>query len=160
MNKHQHLSDVEYTLPKSRISQRTSVIVPLLNEGKNAPIICKSLSNELQGFSYELLFIDDESTEEIIWRKIENLSPADARNFKLAKCFGHQNALKVGATTVVYYAITIDRGLRQLLSAISQLLLTWHQGFKTVKAVRSASSQHGALRQTFPLFPLRIQSFK
>lgn len=154
MNKHQPSLDLKNALPMPGSIQQISVVVPFLNEVNNVPVIYKSLSNELQEYSYELLFIDDGSTDET-WRKILDLSCADSRivGFKLTRCFGHQNALKAGIDMAVGDCIiTIDGDLQQPVSLIDQLLKKWHQGFKVVNAVRSVNSHQGILKHTLSRF--------
>lgn len=49
-------------------SPAVSVVVPLYNEEENVPILQSELAAALQGFDYEIIFVDDGSTDATISR--------------------------------------------------------------------------------------------
>lgn len=76
-----------------------SVVVPLLNEEENIPILYDELTQSLQkiGVEYELVFVDDGSTDSSL-QILEDLQKADAtiHVISLRKNFGQTAALTAG----------------------------------------------------------------
>jgi len=117
-----------------------SVIVPAYNEQE---ILFKSyleLKEELQKTkeSYEILFINDGSTDETqnILLRIASNDPT-VRVIKLARNFGHESATTAG----MHYclgkaAVVIDADMQDPPSVIFDMLEKWKQGFEVVYGVR------------------------
>ncbi len=76
-----------------------SVVVPLLNEEKNIPILYDELTQTLQktGLKYEILFVDDGSSDCSL-EILENLQQVDSRIclISLRKNFGQTAAMSAG----------------------------------------------------------------
>jgi glycosyltransferase involved in cell wall biosynthesis len=76
-----------------------SVVIPLLNEEQNIPILYNELTQTLQlaGIEYELLFIDDGSSDRSL-EILENLQRKDSRLCVIAlrKNFGQTAAMTAG----------------------------------------------------------------
>ncbi|MBU3984932.1 MAG: glycosyltransferase family 2 protein, partial [Proteobacteria bacterium] len=76
-----------------------SVVVPLLNEEKNIPILYDELTQTLQktGLNYEILFVDDGSSDCSL-EILENLQQFDSRIclISLRKNFGQTAAMSAG----------------------------------------------------------------
>ncbi|MGB1211211.1 MAG: glycosyltransferase family 2 protein, partial [Lacinutrix venerupis] len=76
-----------------------SVVIPLLNEQESLTELHDWIAKVMQSnrFSYEILFIDDGSTDES-WKTIETLSKANAnvKGIRFLKNFGKSQALHAG----------------------------------------------------------------
>ena len=40
-----------------------SIIIPILNEKKNIPVIVKKIKSSLRNYTYEVIFVDDDSND-------------------------------------------------------------------------------------------------
>lgn len=45
------------------MKKKISIIIPILNENKNIPILTKKIKGSLKKFSYEIIFVDDNSKD-------------------------------------------------------------------------------------------------
>jgi len=76
-----------------------SVVIPLLNEQESLTELHDWISKVMQSnhFSYEIIFIDDGSTDDS-WQKIENLSRKDpnVKGIQFIKNYGKSQALHIG----------------------------------------------------------------
>lgn len=72
---------------------QVSVVVPLYNEEENVPELQRQLSDAMRGFSHELIFVDDGSSDATAARVA--LSP-DVRLLRFAKNSGQSAAMYAG----------------------------------------------------------------
>lgn len=76
-----------------------SIVVPLLNEEESLPELCDWIKSvcETNGFSYEVILVDDGSTDNS-WQVIENISKKDNRikGIKFQRNYGKSAALNEG----------------------------------------------------------------
>lgn len=76
-----------------------SIVIPLLNEAESLPELTRWIARVLvaRGLSYEVILIDDGSTDES-WAVIEELSAGDAtlRGIRFNRNYGKSAALNVG----------------------------------------------------------------
>jgi len=74
-----------------------SVVVPGLNEAESLPLLAAQIREALEGKPYELIFVDDGSTDDS-WQVIDDLSQADpaVRGVRLRANFGKAMALAAG----------------------------------------------------------------
>jgi glycosyltransferase involved in cell wall biosynthesis len=114
-----------------------SVVIPLLNEEDslkelNDWIVSVMLSNQ---FSYEILFIDDGSTDNS-WKVIKTLSDnnPNIKGLRFLKNFGKSQALHAGfAKAAGDVVITMDADLQDNPEEIPKLFqMVTHQGFDLV----------------------------
>jgi len=102
-----------------------SVVIPLLNEEESLPELHEWIVKVMQAnqFSYEILFIDDGSTDNS-WQLIENLSKKNAhvKGIRFQRNFGKSQALhagfKIAQGDVV---ITMDADLQDSPDEIPEL---------------------------------------
>lgn len=70
-----------------------SVVIPLYNEGENVPILQREIRAALEGCSYELILVDDGSTDDTV-RRIERT--AEVRVLQFEKNAGQSAAMMAG----------------------------------------------------------------
>ena len=102
-----------------------SVVIPLLNEEESLTELYHWIVSVMQsnGFSYELLFIDDGSTDQS-WNTIENLAKKDphVKGFRFQRNFGKSQALHLGfAEAKGDVVITMDADLQDNPEEIPEL---------------------------------------
>ncbi|MFV0290857.1 MAG: glycosyltransferase family 2 protein [Mangrovibacterium sp.] len=102
-----------------------SIIVPLLNEAESIPELSAWIQRVLvaHGLSYELLFIDDGSTDES-WRVIEQLREQNSavKGIKFRRNYGKSAALHTGFQEVVgKVVITMDADLQDSPDELPEL---------------------------------------
>ncbi|MEX6686568.1 glycosyltransferase family 2 protein [Danxiaibacter flavus] len=125
-----------------------SVVVPFLNEEDNVDLMYSALSEELLSSTYEIIFIDDGSSDNT-WGRIMGCIHFDkkVKGIKLSRCFGHQNALKAGIDIAKGdCVITIDGDLQQPPHVINNLIQKWKEGYKIVNAERVSNSNQGIIK--------------
>ncbi len=102
-----------------------SIVVPLLNEEESLQELCEWIANvnDTNNFSYEVLLIDDGSTDGS-WKKIEELSAANPniKGIKFRRNYGKSAALNVGFEAVEgEVVITMDADLQDSPDEIPEL---------------------------------------
>ena len=102
-----------------------SVVIPLLNEEESLKELHHWIAKVMQsnGFLYEILFIDDGSTDSS-WQVIENLAKQDnsVKGIRFLKNFGKSQALHAGfARTLGEVVITMDADLQDNPEEIPEL---------------------------------------
>jgi polyisoprenyl-phosphate glycosyltransferase len=119
-----------------------SIILPALNEESNIPLIFDRLSKILEGENYELIFIDDGSSDQT-FAAIKRLSArhSQVKGLSLSRNFGHQAALKAGLD----YAqgdcvVSLDCDLEHPPEHLTQMLEVWRTGTEVVISRRDSST--------------------
>ena len=83
--------------PKEQKAVTVSVVIPAYNEEGNISLLMVKLEQILDDFSYEILFVDDGSSDGTLERiKALGRSKPHLHYLSLSRNFGHQNALKAG----------------------------------------------------------------
>lgn len=113
-----------------------SVIIPVYNEEKVLLETHKGITKVMQscGESYELIFIDDGSTDNTA-RLLEQLVDEDdhLRVLELSRNFGHQVAITAGMDYAVGDAvIVIDADLQDPPEVILEMIEKWREGYEVV----------------------------
>ena len=115
-----------------------SVVAPVYQEEATIERFCAAIAEALGRLPYELVLVDDGSTDRTA-AKLAELAAADSRikTVLLSRNFGHQAALTAGldhaAGNVV---VTLDSDLQDPPKLIPQLLERWRAGADVVYAVR------------------------
>lgn len=127
------------TQRKSDIREKLiSVVIPFLNEEANLKILYERLIKALNGFGYEIIFINDgskDSSREIV----ERLAKKDmqVKLINLSKNFGHQVAVSCGLDFTSGDAVVIiDADLQDPPELIPEMIKKWQEGFDVVYAKR------------------------
>jgi len=128
-----------------------SVIVPVHNEARNIEALLKRLVPALEGCvaSFEVIFIDDGSTDETIavLRRVHVLEPR-ARALSLSRNFGKEVAIAAGLDHVRGAAsVIIDADLQHPPELIPIFVARWRDGYKNVFAQPSDRGLYSPLRR-------------
>jgi polyisoprenyl-phosphate glycosyltransferase len=117
-----------------------SIVVPVFNEQENVKVFYQEVSKYMEplGYSFEVVFVDDGSTDGTVLM-LEQLVRQDTRvkSVLLARNFGHQVALTCGLD----YAsgdvvITMDGDMQHPPEMLPLLLSKWEEGFEVVQTIR------------------------
>jgi glycosyltransferase involved in cell wall biosynthesis len=132
-----------------------SVVAPVFNEGAGIERFVGRLGEVLSGIRYELVLVDDGSTDDS-WRRIIGQGRLDdrVRGVQLSRNFGKEQAVLAGlehaAGDVV---VVIDADLQHPPAAIPAMLDCWRTGAHVVEAVkRNRTGQSPANRLAARLF--------
>ncbi|ACS81717.1 glycosyltransferase family 2 protein [Maridesulfovibrio salexigens] len=119
-------------------TKKISVVVPVLNEEQNVPLICGRITEVLNNFNFEIIFVDDGSTDGTL-EQLMSLSAKHANiNFiSLSRNWGHQCALKAGLDHATGdCVISIDGDLQHPPELMLTFIDKWAQGADIVHSVR------------------------
>lgn len=117
-----------------------SVVVPCHNELDALPVFFERVVPVLESMrvSYELVFVDDGSTDETV-KSLLGLSSSyrHVRIVELSRNFGKEAALTAGLSHAIGRAvIPMDCDLQDPPEIIPEMLAKWRSGHKVVHAVR------------------------
>jgi dolichol-phosphate mannosyltransferase len=115
-----------------------SVVAPVFDEEGSLPEFHRRLSGALEGADYEIVLVDDGSTDRTP-ELLRELAREDrrVRVIALSRNFGHQAALTAGLDHARGDAVvTIDADLQDPPELIPQMLDEWRAGSDVVYAVR------------------------
>lgn len=128
-----------------------TVIIPAYNEAGNIEIIARRISEQLRNLdSYEILFVDDGSTDSTLdeikqTMKIENA----VKYISFSRNFGHQKALKAGLDHANgHCVISIDADMQHPPELIKELVEKWKEGYDVVYTVRRDTKDTGLIKKT------------
>jgi polyisoprenyl-phosphate glycosyltransferase len=130
-----------------------SVIVPVLNEELNVPLIAKRLTEVLQSCvaSHEILFVDDGSRDGTL-AMIRTLAAKDGRIrcISFSRNFGKEVALAAGIDHVRgQAAVMIDADLQHPPETIAAFVAKWREGYDMVYGQRNDRTTDGKTYSRF-----------
>jgi dolichol-phosphate mannosyltransferase len=127
-------------------SPAISIVVPLFNEEENVPILQSELVAALSGLDYEIIFVDDGSTD----RTVERIAPGpDIRVLRFDKNAGQSAALHAGLHGARGgTAVLIDGDLQNDPADIPQLLAEIERGADLVCGYRARRKDTFVKRMT------------
>lgn len=136
-----------------------SVILPLLNEEDNIEALYERLSSVLSSLneSYEILFVDDGSTDHSV-KLIESLIQKDSRIglIELSRNFGQQIAFSAGMDHARGSAVILmDSDLQDTPETIAEFVKRWREGYQVVYATR-ATRDEGIVKELLYKFFYRL----
>ena len=130
---------------------KLSVIVPCFNEEQVVEPTHTRLAAVLAGITpdYEIIFVDDGSKDRTahILKDICDASP-NVRVIRLARNFGHQNAIAAGLTAATGdAAIIIDADLQDPPEVIPAFVAKWREGYEVVVGQRLERPQESYFKR-------------
>ena len=116
-------------------SPALSIVVPLFNEEENVPILQSELTSALTAFDYEIIFVDDESSD----GTVERITPGPRiRILRFEKNAGQSAALFAGLHSARgRTAVLIDGDLQNDPADIPKLLAEIERGADLVCGYRA-----------------------
>ncbi|PID52287.1 MAG: glycosyltransferase [Candidatus Moraniibacteriota bacterium] len=131
-----------------------SIIIPAYNEVENVLRIYKALKKEWKKsmkkfYDYEIIFIDDGSTDETI-KEIEKIAHTDeqVRFVEFSRNFGKEIATTAGIHVCTGDAcIIIDADLQHPVELIPEFIEKWCNGFEVVIGVRKESKSDSWIKK-------------
>jgi glycosyltransferase involved in cell wall biosynthesis len=135
-----------------------SIVIPCFNEDGNIQKLASTLNSVLQGCKFEVLFVDDGSSDQTLLRlKDLHTKQPNMRYLSFSRNFGHQAALRAGIQHALGAAvISMDADLQHPPELIPQMLETWRQGADIVSALRSPTTQETWFKKTTSKFYYRF----
>ena len=120
-------------------AERTTVIVPVLNEEDNIPILYQSLTEALHGREYELIFVDDGSVDGSA-EVLRSLAESDEEHvtvIEFRRNFGQTTAIAAGIDySSGDIVVLIDADMQNDPSDIPMMLDKIDEGFDVVSGWR------------------------
>jgi hypothetical protein len=128
-----------------------SIVIPLLNEEAVLETTYRRLSDELQrlGETYEILFVDDGSTDRsrTILAQLSQRDPA-VRLVTLSRNFGHEVATTAGLHQARgRAAVVMDADLQDPPELIAEFVARWRQGYHVVYGIRQQRQGETVLKK-------------
>src|SRR3989338_7713134 len=126
-----------------------SIIIPVLNEEENIPILYERIKKALEKFQYEIIFVNDGSND-YSQKAIEKIISGDksVKLINLSRNFGHQIAISCGIDYAQGdAAVIIDADLQDPPEVIPAMIKKWQEGFDVVYAVRKAREGESILKK-------------
>lgn len=133
-----------------------SIIVPVFNEQENISILYESIESicKSNGYEYEILFIDDGSTDRTveILKALESQEGSSLRLIQLSRNFGQTAALAAGFDEAKgRYIVTMDGDMQNDPADIPKLLEKIKEGYDVVNGWRK--------RRKDPFFSVKFPSY-
>ena len=122
--------------------KKISIVIPAYNEeGNLMPVYqrIKSVFENMQGYSFEIIFVNDGSRDNTQSRLEEMaLDFPEIKYIEFSRNFGHQPAVKAGMDYADGNAIiSMDGDLQHPPELIPQMVQKWEQGYDIVYTIRS-----------------------
>jgi len=136
-----------------------SIVLPVFNECENISELYQRLTTVMQllGGSYELLFVDDGSTDgsDILIKDLHDIDPC-VKLVKLSRNFGHQMAVSAGMSLARgNIVICMDSDLQDAPEVIPAFVDEWKKGYDVVYAIRE-SRKEGLVRNSLYMLFYRL----
>ena len=132
-----------------------SVVVPLYNEAENAPLLISAVANALQNYQYELILIDDFSTDNTV-KVVKDLAAPNVVLIELKKNYGQSSALMAGIDYATGdYIITMDGDMQNDPSDIAMMVDKMDAGDYDLVVGQRQKRQDNLLRT----FPSKVANF-
>lgn len=137
------------------IMKKISVSIPAYNEEENIfafhEQISQYISQELDHYEFELIFIDDGSKDKTI-SLIRTLEQKDPRviGIELSRNYGKEVAMAAGFDYAIGDAvITMDADLQHPFSSLKEMINLWEMGYQDVYGKRTTRHGESKLKVAF-----------
>ena len=134
-------------------SPELTVIIPVLNEERNLEPLVARLTAQLQGLgaSWEVLFVDDGSTDETLMRLARfNAEDPRLKAISFSRNFGKEIAIAAGLQHATgRAAIIMDADLQHPPEVVGEFVRLWREGYDVVYAQRRSRDTDGPLRRLY-----------
>ncbi len=130
-----------------------TIVVPAYNEQElieKTFITVKQIMDEA-GISFEVLFVNDGSTDETYLRT-ENLARtnAEVRGISFSRNFGKEAAIFAGLTEAKGDCVVVmDCDLQHPPKTIVEMYRLWQQGYEVIEGVKSSRGREGIFHKMF-----------
>ena len=128
-----------------------SIVVPMLNEETNVREMYQRCSKTMMdsALTYEIIFVDDGSTDGTLKRLKEIASQDDkVKVLALSRNFGHQLAVTAGLEHALGDAVVVmDGDLQDPPELILDMIDKWRQGYQVVYAKRRGRKGEGIFKK-------------
>ncbi|WP_419870038.1 glycosyltransferase family 2 protein [Chryseobacterium sp. CT-SW4] len=132
-----------------------SVVVPLYNEEENAPLLITAIEKVLQGYKYELILVDDFSTDRTV-KVIKDIAAPHVVLIELKKNYGQSSALMAGIDYATGdYIITMDGDMQNDPTDIPMMVDKMDDGDYDLVIGKRQKRQDNLLRT----FPSKVANF-
>ncbi|HET9101386.1 MAG TPA: glycosyltransferase family 2 protein, partial [Acidobacteriaceae bacterium] len=125
-------------LESGKILMVVSIIIPVLNEAQTIPLILASLEKALRGVIWEVIFVDDGSTDQTV-SILERAAFEDERVklLRFSRNFGSQAAVTAGLDFAAGDAVVVmDGDLQDPPELLPRMLDLFEQGYDIVSPQR------------------------
>jgi glycosyltransferase involved in cell wall biosynthesis len=125
-----------------------SVILPAHNEQEALPITVGAIARALSKWSFEIIVIDDGSTD-FTWKTIEQLRlDCGVRGIRFTRNFGHQAAILAGLSCARGQAvITMDADGQHPPDLLPVFVQQWQAGALVVQGIRQGGAGAGPFKR-------------
>jgi dolichol-phosphate mannosyltransferase len=134
------------TSSNKKNKEHIAIVIPAFNEAGNIGVVANSIKkyfNEIKETSFEIIFVNDGSTDNTIF-ELKELANAESNVtvVDLSRNWGHQYALKAGLDYADADAvIMMDCDMQHPVDLFANLIDCWKsEGAEIVQAVRSKSN--------------------
>ncbi len=132
-----------------------SVVVPLYNEEENAPILIEAIDHVLKNYQYELILVDDFSTDRTV-KVVKDMHHPHVVLIELKKNYGQSSALMAGIDYAKGdYIITMDGDMQNDPSDIPMMVEKMDSGDYDLVVGQRQKRQDNLLRT----FPSKVANF-
>ncbi|MPS65294.1 MULTISPECIES: glycosyltransferase family 2 protein [unclassified Chryseobacterium] len=132
-----------------------SVVVPLYNEEENAPLLISAIESVLKNYRYELILVDDFSTDKTV-KVIKDIAVPHVVLIELKKNYGQSSALMAGIDYATGdYIITMDGDMQNDPSDIPMMVNKMDEGEYDLVIGKRQKRQDNLLRT----FPSKVANF-
>jgi polyisoprenyl-phosphate glycosyltransferase len=143
---------MSHVTPQSETRRLVSIVVPALNEADNVPGLLKrfgEFSQEHPRYDFELVLVDDGSTDDTADLTLELACPADRVTVvRLSRSFGSHYAISAGlARCHGDSAVVLGADLQEPPSLLADFLSHWENGSDVVWGVRRTRTGRSAKQE-------------
>jgi len=132
------------------IKGKLSIVITLFNEEENVRPLLNQIRESLNGFSYEIILVDDGSSDRTV-AEVRAVAEDDTILIQLTKNFGQTAAMSAGIDHAAGdYVITMDGDLQNDPSDIPALVEELESGDWDMVAGRRANRKDGFILRKIP----------